>query len=85
MLALFSPVVFGQLLRQVQCSCMMASVNPCSTDRVSVFQLLVYLKRWNITDFGEHISHLSKEGNATNSPSITVYIYIKHSKNILCY
>ncbi|KAI7807617.1 putative protein FAM65C [Triplophysa rosa] len=53
--------VFGQLLRQVQCSCMMASVNPCTTDRVSVFQLLVYLNRWNITDFGEHISHLSKE------------------------
>nr|XP_055069777.1 RIPOR family member 3 [Misgurnus anguillicaudatus] len=53
--------VFSQLLHQVQCSCMMVSVNLCTTDRVSVFQLLVYLNRWNITDFGEHISHLSKE------------------------
>ncbi len=59
------PAVFSQLLHQVQCSCMMASVTPCTTDRVTVFQLLVYLNRWSITDFGEHISLLSKEGNST--------------------
>ncbi|XP_026068819.1 RIPOR family member 3-like isoform X2 [Carassius auratus] len=53
--------VFSQLLHQVQCSCMMASVTPCTTDRVTVFQLLVYLNRWSISDFGEHISLLSKE------------------------
>lgn len=53
--------VFGQLLHQVQCSCMMMSVIQCTTDRVSVFQLLIYLNRWNLSDFGEHISHLSKE------------------------
>ncbi|XP_073708687.1 RIPOR family member 3 [Garra rufa] len=52
---------FSQLLHQVQCSCMMASVTQCATDRVTVFQLLVYLNRWSITDFGEHISLLSKE------------------------
>ncbi|XP_051567777.1 RIPOR family member 3-like isoform X3 [Myxocyprinus asiaticus] len=53
--------VFGQLLHQVQSSCMMVSMTQCTTDRVTVFQLLVYLKRWSITDFGEHISLLSKE------------------------
>ncbi|XP_026121750.1 RIPOR family member 3 isoform X2 [Carassius auratus] len=53
--------VFSQLLHQVQCSCMMASVTQRTTDRVTVFQLLVYLSRWSITDFGEHISLLSKE------------------------
>ncbi|XP_051986250.1 RIPOR family member 3-like [Xyrauchen texanus] len=53
--------VFGQLLHQVQSSCMMVSVTQCTTDRVTVFQLLVYLNRWSITDFGEHISILSKE------------------------
>ncbi|KAK7145225.1 hypothetical protein R3I94_011355 [Phoxinus phoxinus] len=53
--------VFSQLLYQVQCSCMMASVTLCTTDRVTVFQLLVYLSRWSISDFGEHISLLSKE------------------------
>uniref|UniRef100_A0A671SQX2 Protein FAM65C-like n=1 Tax=Sinocyclocheilus anshuiensis TaxID=1608454 RepID=A0A671SQX2_9TELE len=53
--------VFSQLLHQVQCSCMMASVTQRTTDRVTVFQLLVYLNRWSITDFGEHISLLSKE------------------------
>ncbi|XP_077053981.1 RIPOR family member 3 isoform X2 [Siphateles boraxobius] len=53
--------VFSQLLYQVQCSCMMASVTLCTTDRVTVFQLLVYLNRWSISDFGEHISLLSKE------------------------
>ncbi|XP_067316514.1 RIPOR family member 3 isoform X2 [Pseudorasbora parva] len=53
--------VFSQLLYQVQCSCMMASGTLCTADRVTVFQLLVYLNRWSISDFGEHISLLSKE------------------------
>ncbi|XP_056316509.1 RIPOR family member 3 [Danio aesculapii] len=53
--------VFSQLLHQVQCSGMMASVTLCTAERLTVFQLLVYLSRWSITDFGEHISLLSKE------------------------
>ncbi|KTG33905.1 hypothetical protein cypCar_00004517 [Cyprinus carpio] len=64
LLGIFFPMpfkVFSQLLHQVQCSCMMASVTQCTTDRVTVFQLLVYLNRWSIIDFGEHISLLSKE------------------------
>lgn len=53
--------VFSQLLHQVQCSGMVASVTLCTAERLTVFQLLVYLSRWSITDFGEHISLLSKE------------------------
>ncbi|KAI4888091.1 hypothetical protein NFI96_021972 [Prochilodus magdalenae] len=53
--------VFGQLLQQVQSSCRMVPVAWCVTDRVSMFQLQVYLDRWKLTDFGEHISHLSRE------------------------
>ncbi|KAF3856772.1 hypothetical protein F7725_017495 [Dissostichus mawsoni] len=33
----------------------------CSPERVSLFQLSVYLKRWSILELGEHISRLSKE------------------------
>ncbi|XP_036427479.1 RIPOR family member 3 [Colossoma macropomum] len=53
--------VFGQLLQQVQSSCRMVPLALCLTDRVSMFQLQVYLSRWKLTDFGEHISHLSRE------------------------
>ncbi|KAL7891874.1 hypothetical protein AOLI_G00013500 [Acnodon oligacanthus] len=53
--------VLGQLLQQVQSSCRMVPLAPCLTDRVSMFQLQVYLSRWKLTDFGEHISHLSRE------------------------
>uniref|UniRef100_A0AAR2JXR4 FAM65 N-terminal domain-containing protein n=1 Tax=Pygocentrus nattereri TaxID=42514 RepID=A0AAR2JXR4_PYGNA len=53
--------VFGQLLQQVQSSCRMVPLALCLTDRVSMFQLQVYLGRWKLTDFGEHISHLSRE------------------------
>uniref|UniRef100_A0AAR2LKY5 FAM65 N-terminal domain-containing protein n=1 Tax=Pygocentrus nattereri TaxID=42514 RepID=A0AAR2LKY5_PYGNA len=53
--------LFGQLLQQVQSSCRMVPLALCLTDRVSMFQLQVYLGRWKLTDFGEHISHLSRE------------------------
>uniref|UniRef100_A0A8B9L909 RIPOR family member 3 n=1 Tax=Astyanax mexicanus TaxID=7994 RepID=A0A8B9L909_ASTMX len=53
--------VFGQLLLQVQSSCMMVPLAVCVSERVSVFQLQVYLSRWTLSDFGEHISHLSRE------------------------
>lgn len=33
----------------------------CSPDRVTLFQLSVYLKRWSVQELGEHISRLSKE------------------------
>ncbi|XP_041633707.1 RIPOR family member 3 isoform X2 [Cheilinus undulatus] len=58
-----SEKVFLQLLQQVQTvSRTVPRPRPlCSTDRVSLFQLSVYLKRWNITELGEHISRLSKE------------------------
>ncbi|XP_066520880.1 RIPOR family member 3 [Hoplias malabaricus] len=62
--------VFTELLRQMQC-CSMVPLVLCWPDRVSVFQLQVYIKRWKLTDFGEHISHLSREvyfGSCLESP-----------------
>ncbi|XP_072541042.1 RIPOR family member 3 isoform X1 [Salminus brasiliensis] len=53
--------VFSQLLLQVQSSCRMVPLALSALERVSVFQLQVYLSRWTLTDFGEHISHLSRE------------------------
>lgn len=79
MTVFFCPAVFSQLLYQVQCSCMMASVTVCTTDRVTVFQLLVYLNRWSISDFGEHISLLSKEGNGTEC--LPHFLGCKHRRN----
>ncbi|XP_044069291.1 RIPOR family member 3 isoform X4 [Siniperca chuatsi] len=58
-----SEKVFSQLLQQVQAACWMVP-SPrlvCSPERVSLFQLSVYLKRWSIQELGEHISRLSKE------------------------
>lgn len=58
-----SEKVFSQLLQQLQMACRTAS-SPrpvCSPERVTVFQLSVYLKRWSVQELGEHISRLSKE------------------------
>ncbi|KAF7664248.1 hypothetical protein LDENG_00182530 [Lucifuga dentata] len=58
-----SEKVFLQLLQQVQAGCRtLPSLRPvCSPQRVTLFQLSVYLKRWSIQDLGDHISCLSKE------------------------
>ncbi|XP_073325234.1 RIPOR family member 3 [Pagrus major] len=58
-----SEKVFSQLLQQLQAACrMVPSPRPvCSPERVTLFQLSVYLKRWSVQQLGEHISCLSKE------------------------
>uniref|UniRef100_A0A3Q2X4M9 RIPOR family member 3 n=1 Tax=Haplochromis burtoni TaxID=8153 RepID=A0A3Q2X4M9_HAPBU len=58
-----SEKVFSQLLQQVQAACRVvpSSRSACSPERVTLFQLSVYLKRWNFQELGEHISRLSKE------------------------
>uniref|UniRef100_A0AAQ5X614 FAM65 N-terminal domain-containing protein n=1 Tax=Amphiprion ocellaris TaxID=80972 RepID=A0AAQ5X614_AMPOC len=58
-----SEKVFSQLLQQVQASCRMlpSCRSVCSPDRVSLFQLSVYLKRWSFLELGDHISRLSRE------------------------
>ncbi|XP_034441440.1 RIPOR family member 3 isoform X2 [Hippoglossus hippoglossus] len=58
-----SEKVFSQLLQQVQASCrtVPGPRSLCSPDRVTVFQLSVYLQRWSVQELGEHISRLSKE------------------------
>ncbi|XP_059184987.1 RIPOR family member 3 [Centropristis striata] len=58
-----SEKVFSQLLQQVQTACRMVPSprEVCSPERVTIFQLSVYLKRWSILELGEHISRLSKE------------------------
>uniref|UniRef100_UPI0037E953C7 RIPOR family member 3 n=1 Tax=Semicossyphus pulcher TaxID=241346 RepID=UPI0037E953C7 len=58
-----SEKVFSLLLQQLQTVSRMVPVSRplCSPDRVSLFQLSVYLKRWSIQELGEHISRLSRE------------------------
>ncbi|KAG7326695.1 hypothetical protein KOW79_010096 [Hemibagrus wyckioides] len=53
--------VFAQLLQQVQSPSMMVPLTVYATDLVSLFQLHVYLNRWKVTNFGEHISQISRE------------------------
>ncbi|XP_030229819.1 RIPOR family member 3 isoform X2 [Gadus morhua] len=55
--------VFKELLEQIQASSMVVPcLRPaCSPDRVTVFQLSVYLQRWGIQDLGQHISRLAWE------------------------
>ncbi|KAB5583908.1 hypothetical protein PHYPO_G00101230 [Pangasianodon hypophthalmus] len=53
--------VFAQLLQQVQSCSMMVPLAACTTDLVTLFQLHVYLSHWKVTNFGEHISHMSRE------------------------
>lgn len=68
-----SEKVFSRLLQQLQSACRMlpGCRAVCNPDRVTLFQLSVYLKRWSFQDLGEHISRLSKEEyilSALNSP-----------------
>ncbi|KAL7408505.1 hypothetical protein ABVT39_024507 [Epinephelus coioides] len=58
-----SEKVFSQLLQQVQMACRVVPSprQVCSPERVTLFQLSVYLKRWSIQEVGEHISRLSRE------------------------
>lgn len=60
--------VFYRLLQQLQKACQLLPnvKSVCNPDRVTLFQLSVYLKRWNIQELGEHISRISKEGIALN-------------------
>ncbi|XP_060775136.1 RIPOR family member 3 isoform X2 [Neoarius graeffei] len=53
--------VFAQLLQQVQSSSMMVPLTVCTTDLVTLFQLHVYLSCWKVTNFEEHIFHMSRE------------------------
>ncbi|XP_068576040.1 RIPOR family member 3 [Cebidichthys violaceus] len=55
--------VFSQLLQELQAVCRsVPSLRPvCSPDRVTLFQLSVYLKRCSVQQLGDHISRLSKE------------------------
>ncbi|XP_037831053.1 RIPOR family member 3, partial [Kryptolebias marmoratus] len=58
-----SSSVFSRLLQQLQAACrLVPCCRPvCCPDRVTLFQLSVYLKRWSFQDLGEHISRLSRE------------------------
>ncbi|KAM8867778.1 RIPOR family member 3 isoform 2-T2 [Synchiropus picturatus] len=58
-----SEKVFHQLLQQVQAPCRTVPCpqSVCNPERVTIFQLSVYLNRWSVLDFGGHISRLSKE------------------------
>ncbi|XP_077385191.1 RIPOR family member 3 [Festucalex cinctus] len=56
--------VFRRLLQQVQAASRAAlwpPQPPCTADRVSVFQLSVYLTRCDVSAPGEHVARLSKE------------------------
>ncbi|MEQ2287578.1 hypothetical protein AMECASPLE_014040 [Ameca splendens] len=58
-----SEKVFARLLQQLQSVCRLLPCrrSVCSPERVTLFQLSVYLNRWSFQDLGEHISRLSKE------------------------
>ncbi|TNM89232.1 hypothetical protein fugu_005487 [Takifugu bimaculatus] len=55
--------VFSRLLGQLQAPCRtVPDLRPvCCPDRVTLFQLSAYLRRWGVQDLGAHITHLSKE------------------------
>ncbi|XP_027003008.2 RIPOR family member 3 isoform X1 [Tachysurus fulvidraco] len=53
--------VFARLLQQVQSPSVMVPLSAFTIDLVSIFQLHVYLKRWKVTNFAEHISQISRE------------------------
>lgn len=58
-----SEKVFSELVQQVQsvCRTVPSLRSVCCPERVTLFQLSVYMKRWSISDLGDHISQLSKE------------------------
>ncbi|XP_056885623.1 LOW QUALITY PROTEIN: RIPOR family member 3-like [Takifugu flavidus] len=55
--------VFSRLLGQLQAPCRtVPDLRPvCCPDRVTLFQLSAYLRRWGVQDLGAHITRLSKE------------------------
>ncbi|TNM89275.1 hypothetical protein fugu_005530 [Takifugu bimaculatus] len=55
--------VFSRLLEQLQAPCRtVPDLRPvCCPDRVTLFQLSAYLRRWGVQDLGAHITRLSKE------------------------
>ncbi|TWW62454.1 RIPOR family member 3 [Takifugu flavidus] len=59
--------VFSRLLGQLQAPCRtVPDLRPvCCPDRVTLFQLSAYLRRWGVQDLGAHITRLSKEGRLT--------------------
>ncbi|XP_075938161.1 RIPOR family member 3 isoform X6 [Anarhichas minor] len=58
-----SDKVFSQLLQELQAVCgSVPGLRPvCSPERVTLFQLCVYLKRCSVQQLGDHISRLSRE------------------------
>ncbi|XP_077948736.1 RIPOR family member 3 isoform X2 [Gasterosteus aculeatus] len=57
-----SDKVFSHLLQELQASSRLVPSPPaCSPEAVTLFQLFVYLRRWNLQDLGGHISRLSRE------------------------
>lgn len=66
-LSLSPAAVFSRLLRQLRAPCgMVPHPRPvCCPDRVTLFQLSAYLRRWSVHNLGTHITRLSKEGRLT--------------------
>ncbi|KAM8914788.1 RIPOR family member 3 isoform 2-T2 [Spinachia spinachia] len=57
-----SDKVFSHLLQELQASSRVVPSPPlCSPNAITLFQLFVYLRRWNLQDLGGHISRLSRE------------------------
>lgn len=70
-LSLTPAAVFSRLLKQLQAACgTVPDLRPvCCPDRVTLFQLSAYLRRWSVHNLGKHITCLSKEGRLTSQTS----------------